>query len=180
MNGDVLVLTAKVHKGVEAVDQKFDAVSDNPFEFTYQITMQPNTDWFLAEVIELKNIDTNRDLKVQGIYLRLYPNFKPVDLTPMNVPRLWKGNILSVWKEQDGDRYLGVTAQYHQDLTRTYWITPNDGYCHADAWREIDTTLKPQEAIRFDNPLYLLNYLGRGDLDTLKANEKRLLKLERN
>ena len=180
VNGDVLVLTAKVHKGVEAVDQKFDAVSDKPFEFTYQLTLQPNADWFLAEVIELKNIDTSRDLKVQGIYLRLYPNFKPVDLTPMNVPRLWKGNILSVWKEQEGDRYLGVTAQYHQDLTRTYWITPTDGYCHADAWREIDMTLKPQAAIRFDNPLYLLNYLGRGDLDTLKAHEKRLLKLERN
>ena len=180
MNGDVLMLTVKVHKGVEAVDQKFDAVSDKPFEFTYQLALQPKTDWFLAEVLELKNLDANRNLIVKGIYLRLYPDFKPEDLTPMNIPRLWKGNVLSVWKEQDGDRYLGVTARFDQDLTRVYWITPNDGYCHADAWREMDRILKPAEAIRFDNPLYLINYLGRGDMEAIKAHEKRLLEMEQN
>ena len=98
----------------------------------------------------------------------------------MNIPRLWKGNVLSVWKEQDGDRYLGVTARFDQDLTRVYWITPNDGYCHADAWREMDRILKPAEAIRFDNPLYLINYLGRGDMEAIKAHEKRLLEMEQN
>ena len=183
LNGDILMLTAKVHKGVEAVDQKFDAISNKPFEFTYRIILQPNTDWFISEVVELKNIDEKEDLKILGVFLRLYPDYKAMDLapTPYKVPNLWKvDDNVSVWKEKDGDRYLGVTALRYQDVKRTYWITPEDGAFHADAWREMDRKLKPAEAIRFDNPLYLINYLGRGDMEAMKAHEKRLLEMEQN
>lgn len=183
MNGDVLMLTAKVHKGVEVVDQKFDAISNKPFEFTYRITMQPNTDWFVSEVIELKNLDEKNKLKILGVFLRLYPDYKAMDLapTPYKVPNLWKvDDNVSVWKEKDGDRYLGVTALRYQDIKRSYWITPEDGAFHADAWREIIRNLEPAEAIRFDNPLYLINYLGRGDMEAMKAHEKRLLEMEKN
>ena len=95
--------------------------------------------------------------------------------------RFWGGALMdAVWKEKDGDRYLGVTALRYQDVKRSYWITPEDGAFHADAWREIDRKLKPAEAIRFDNPLYLINYLGRGDMEAMKAHEKRLLEMENN
>ena len=101
--------------------------------------------------------------------------------TPYKVPNLWKvDDNVSVWKEKDGDRYLGVTALRYQDVKRSYWITPEDGAFHADAWREMDRKLKPAEAIRFDNPLYLINYLGRGDMEAMKAHEKRLLEMEQN
>ena len=183
MNGDILVLMAKVHKGVEAVDQKFDAISNQPFEFTYRIIFQPNTDWFTSEVVELKNLDEKTNLEIMGVFLRLYPNYKAVDLapTPYSVPNLWKvDDNVSVWKEKDGDRYMGVTALRYQDVKRSYWITPEDGAYHADAWREMIRKLKPAEAIRFDNPLYLINYLGRGDMEAVKAHEKRLQKMELN
>ena len=183
MNGDILVLTAKVHKGVEAVDQKFDAISNQPFEFTYRIILQPNTDWFTSEVVELKNLDEKNNLEIMGVFLRLYPNYKAVDLapTPYSVPNLWKvDDNVSVWKEKDGDRYMGVTALRYQDVKRSYWITPEDGAYHADAWREMIRKLKPAETIRFDNPLYLINYLGRGDIGAVKAHEKRLQEMELN
>ena len=183
MNGDILVLTAKVHKGVEAVDQKFDAISNQPFEFTYRIILQPNTDWFTSEVVELKNLDEKNNLEIMGVFLRLYPNYKAVDLapTPYSVPNLWKvDDNVSVWKEKDGDRYMGVTALRYQDIKRSYWITPEDGAYHADAWREMIRKLKPAEAIRFDNPLYLINYLGRGDIGAVKAHEKHLQEMELN
>ena len=177
VNGDLLVLTAKVHKGVEAVDQKFDAISNKPFEFTYQITMQPNTDWFISEIIELKNLDEKDNLEILGVFLRLYPDYKAMELAPVpyKVPNLWKvDDNVSVWKEKDGDRYMGVTALRYQDIKRSYWITPEDGGFHADAWREIIQKLKPAEAIRFDNPLYLINYLGRGDMEAMKTLKKVL------
>ncbi len=183
MNGDMLMLTAKVHKGVEAVDQKFDAISNKPFEFTYQITMQPNMDWFISEIVELKNLAEKDNLEILGVFLRLYPDYKAMDLAPVpyKVPNLWKvDDNVSVWKEKDGDRYLGVTALRYQDIKRSYWITPEDGAFHADAWREIIRKLEPAEAIRFENPLYLINYLGRGDMEAMKAHEKRLLEMEKN
>ena len=75
---------------------------------------------------------------------------------------------------------MGVTALRYQDVKRSYWITPEDGAYHADAWREMIRKLKPAETIRFDNPLYLINYLGRGDIGAVKAHEKRLQEMELN
>ena len=131
----------------------------------------------------MKNLDEKANLEIMGIFLRLYPDYKAMDLapTPYAVPNLWKvDDNVSVWKEKDGDRYMGVTALRYQDIKRSYWITPEDGAYHADAWREMIRKLNPAEAIRFDNPLYLINYLGRGDMEAVKAHEKRLQKMEFN
>lgn len=163
-------------KGAKTTSSIEDQLTQRQFKIHYKLVLLPEADWFLSEIVSVQPSD-NLPLAIKGIFFRLYPAFQVIPPPADKVPNLWNDNQKCAWRSKDDKRFLGVTAGQNFDITLHYWAS-GDTALHPDAFRRIEVCVPAGQSYKPETPLYIMNYLGFGDIEDVVKTEKRLQQLE--
>jgi len=170
---EINVIARKGGKTTSAIE---DQLTQRQFKIHYKFVLLPEADWFLSEIISVQPID-DLALDIKGFFFRLYPAFQVLPPPTHKAPNLWNDNQKCAWRSKDDKRFLGVAAIQNFDITLHYWIT-DDTALHPDAFRRVKASVPAGESYKLETPLYIMNYLGFGDVEDIVKIEKRLQQLD--
>ena len=144
------------------------------FEMNYRLVILPDTDWMLADFVSIKNLSPDNTLPLKGLFMCFHPFFDGVrdctDEIPLRpVPNLWApvryGGFVSVDKKY----YIGVAADFRDDITINYRKDARLKSIHPDSARYVEETVPAGGIYRPVTPFYLAAFVGEGTLpDMLK------------
>ena len=157
-----------------------------PFEVAHRLTFFPDADWFVAELLWLRNRD-RRPLEMQAFFFRLYTEIGGASegdraLTQRGVPRLWGAVRGDAWLDDAAGAFWGLTAEDGNPMRIRFWLDDKGGQ-HPDARLELKRTLAPGETFHPSSPVYCLGVAGRGGRVEWEARAQRvtdLIALSRN
>jgi hypothetical protein len=147
-----------------------------PFEVAYRLTLLPERDWFIAEILWCRNTG-DQPLDLRAIYFRLYSTIggsgaDDVAMTADRIPRLWDALVGDAWLDQKAGAYWGLAAGDADPVKIYFWLDKGQ---HPDARLELEQKLAPNETFRPATPVAVLSVAGRGDHQAWESQSQQAL-----
>jgi hypothetical protein len=147
-----------------------------PFEIAYRLTLRPECDWFVAELLWCRNV-SDEPLDLRGVYFRLYSAIggSSADDQPAGAdkaPRLWGAIVGDAWLDAKAGAFWGLAVGDADPLKVYFWL---DRGQHPDARLELEERLAPQATYRPTTPVAVLCVAGRGDRSQWETEARKVL-----
>lgn len=158
---------------------RYDAPPKSPrqsFEIAYRLTLRPERDWFIAELLWCRN-PSDQPLDLRGVFFRLYSAIGGSDADDQptganKVPRLWGAVVGDAWLDEKAGAFWGLAAGDSDPLKIYFWLDQGQ---HPDARLELEEQLGPQQTYRPTTPVAVLCVAGRGDRLQWESQARQVL-----
>ncbi len=147
------------------------------FEITHRLTVFPGADWFVAELISVRNLGA-KPLHVKGFFFRFYSAIGGDAANDAAthvgiVPRLWGSAPRDAWWDAKIGAYWGCLSPLRDPMRVYFWLDPQGGQ-HPDARWIVDMTVAPGQTYRPARPIFVIALAGRGGTKAWDAQAHRV------
>lgn len=113
----------------------------------------------LAEILSARNTG-KQPLEVRGVYFSPFPAFSPEIREVSLRGGLLQFNRQAAWYKPD-DTYFAAASGFSR--VHFHFYRSADGVLHPDCYHPLNRTLQPGEALKMEEPCYILLFSGTGD-----------------